>query len=163
MFCVCGMIYSSVASHWPQFHCYKQAPSWYDPSCLKFAFYPNKQTHWVADLSLLKMTGTCSEEPLRKWSHTQQQEENCKQNFKFSEEKSVSRQSKNFSDRWGDGYANVQPNAMVIHTIDLISVIFPMHPYLIELICGSYMNMMLNHFCVCFCILIFETLLDISF
>ena len=36
---------------------------------------------------------------------------------------------------------------MVIHTIDLI-VIFSMHPYLIELICGSDMNMMLNHFCV---------------
>ena len=34
---------------------------------------------------------------------------------------------------------------MVIHTIDLISV---MHPYLIELICGSDMNMMLNPFCV---------------
>ena len=47
------------------------------------------------------------------------------------------------------GYANEQPNAMVIHTIDLISVIFFMRPYLIELICGSDMNMMLNHyFCV---------------
>ena len=37
---------------------------------------------------------------------------------------------------------------MIIRTIDLISVIFFMHPYLIELICGSDMNMMLNHFCV---------------
>ena len=37
---------------------------------------------------------------------------------------------------------------MVIHTIDLISVIFFMHPYLIELICGSDMNMTLNHFSV---------------
>ena len=37
---------------------------------------------------------------------------------------------------------------MVIHTIDLISVIFFMHPYLIELICWSDMNMMLTHFCV---------------
>ena len=31
---------------------------------------------------------------------------------------------KNFSDRWGEGYANAQPNGMVIHTIDLISVFF---------------------------------------
>ena len=46
------------------------------------------------------------------------------------------------------GYANEQPNAMVIHTIDLITVIVFMHPYLIELICGSDTNMMLNHFCV---------------
>ena len=37
---------------------------------------------------------------------------------------------------------------MVIHTIDLIFVIFFMHPYLIELICGSDMNMMLKHFYV---------------
>ena len=46
------------------------------------------------------------------------------------------------------GNTNAQPNTRVIHTIDLISVIFFMHPYLIELICGSDMNIMLNHFCV---------------
>ena len=43
---------------------------------------------------------------------------------------------------------NAQPNAMVIHTFDIIYVIFFMHPYLIELIRGADMDMMLNHFCV---------------
>ena len=28
----------------------------------------------------------------------------------------------------GEGYANAQPNALVIHTIDFISVIFPCTP-----------------------------------
>ena len=35
---------------------------------------------------------------------------------------------------------------MGIHTIDIISVIFFMHPYIFELTCGSDMDMMLNHF-----------------
>ena len=59
---------------------------------------------------------------------------------------SVSAQSKNFSDRRGEGYANAQPKAMVIRTIDLISVIFFTDPILFELIYGSDINMMLNHF-----------------
>ena len=44
MSCVCGMVYSTVAAQWSKFHCYKQAPSSYDLSCLKVTFYPNKQT-----------------------------------------------------------------------------------------------------------------------
>ena len=55
--------------------------------------------------------------------------------------------SKTFPKERGD--ANVQPHAMVIHTINLSSVILFMHPYLIELICESDMNKILNHFCVC--------------
>ena len=33
-----------VAAHWSKYHCYKQAPSWYDLRCLKATLNPNKQT-----------------------------------------------------------------------------------------------------------------------
>ena len=55
-----------------------------------------------------------------------------------------------------------QPRAVVIHTIDLIYVIFYTHPNLFEEICVSDMNMVHNHF-LCFCNRILQTLLDISF
>ena len=42
----------------------------------------------------------------------------------------------------------MQTNVMVLHTIDLISVIFFTHPNLFKLICGSDMDMILNHFSV---------------
>ena len=34
-----------VAAHWSKYHCYKQAPSWYDLRCLKATLNPNKQTN----------------------------------------------------------------------------------------------------------------------
>ena len=33
-----------VAAHWSKYHCYKQAPSWYDLRCFKATLNPNKQT-----------------------------------------------------------------------------------------------------------------------
>ena len=33
-----------VAAHWSKYHCYKQAPSWYDLRFLKATLNPNKQT-----------------------------------------------------------------------------------------------------------------------
>ena len=54
--------------------------------------------------------------------------------------------SKTFPKERGD--ANVQPHAMVIH-INLNSCHFVMDPYLIELICGSDTNKILNLFFVC--------------
>ena len=36
--------HSCVAAHWSKYHCYKQAPSWYDLRCLKAKLNPNKQT-----------------------------------------------------------------------------------------------------------------------
>ena len=44
-----------VAAHWSKYHCYKQAPSWYDLRCFKATLNPNKQTntrersrHWTS-------------------------------------------------------------------------------------------------------------------
>ena len=34
-----------VAAHWSKYHCYKQAPSWYDLRCFKAMLNPNKQTN----------------------------------------------------------------------------------------------------------------------
>ena len=34
-----------VAAHWSKYHCYKQAPSWYDLRCFKATLNPNKQTN----------------------------------------------------------------------------------------------------------------------
>ena len=50
------------------------------------------------------------------------------QKIKFSKHKSAIRQFQNFTKRPGESYADAQPNALVIHTIDFISVIFPCTP-----------------------------------
>ena len=34
-----------VAAHWSKYHCYNQAPSWYDLRCFKATLNPNKQTN----------------------------------------------------------------------------------------------------------------------
>ena len=36
-----------VAAHWSKYHCYKQAPSWYDLRCFKATLNPNKQARNV--------------------------------------------------------------------------------------------------------------------
>ena len=57
-----------VAAHWSKYHCYKQAPSWYDLRCFKLSDVKPKQTNklillhlatnnpWFADFITLDMT-----------------------------------------------------------------------------------------------------------
>ena len=42
---VSAACHSCVAAHWSKYHCYKQAPSWYDLRCFKATLNPNKQTN----------------------------------------------------------------------------------------------------------------------
>ena len=43
-----------VAAHWSKYHCYKQAPSWYDLRCFKATLNPNKQTNKLSPSSLTR-------------------------------------------------------------------------------------------------------------
>ena len=51
--------HSTVAAHWSKYHCYEQAPSWYDLRCLKATLHLNKQNK-VSQISQTKMIDVTS-------------------------------------------------------------------------------------------------------